>query len=148
MQGNHPRKLTVEECAILDIGELTRKGMLETSGIHEVVMTDFCAPTPSEMLFTVERLGKDTKRIFFRFRVRNGPFERGNEARYAIEVVSEACRFGGRRRWLRCPLLRGSSACGKRAQKLFLPPGARYFGCRTCYDLTYRSVQQHDRRID
>jgi hypothetical protein len=27
-------------------------------------------------------------------------------------------------------------------------PGGRYFGCRICYRLTYRSVQEHDKRVD
>jgi hypothetical protein len=37
---------------------------------------------------------------------------------------------------------------GRRVGKLYLPPSARYFGCRHCYDLTYNSVQQHDKRVD
>jgi hypothetical protein len=32
--------------------------------------------------------------------------------------------------------------------KLYLPPGGRYFGCRHCYGLTYRSCQEHDKRVD
>ena len=31
---------------------------------------------------------------------------------------------------------------GRRAGKLYLPSVARYFGCRRCYDLTYRSCQE------
>jgi hypothetical protein len=31
---------------------------------------------------------------------------------------------------------------------LYLPYGAKYFGCRHCYNLTYESVQTHDKRID
>lgn len=147
-RGNSPRKLTVEECAASDIGELAQKGIFETRGIHELGLTGFCAPTPLKMPFVVERLGEDTERIFFRFRVRNGPFEPGKEVRYAIEIVSEPCRFGGKRRWLRCPLLRDGIACQKQTLKLFLPAGGLYFGCRACYGLTYRSVQEHDRRVD
>jgi hypothetical protein len=33
-------------------------------------------------------------------------------------------------------------------RKLYLPPDGRYFGCRHCYRLTYRSVQEHDKRVD
>jgi hypothetical protein len=32
--------------------------------------------------------------------------------------------------------------------KLYLPPAARYFGCRHCHDLTYRSAQEHNKRVD
>jgi hypothetical protein len=36
----------------------------------------------------------------------------------------------------------------RRVGKLYLPPGERYFGCRCCHRLTYRSVQEHDKRVD
>jgi hypothetical protein len=38
--------------------------------------------------------------------------------------------------------------CNRRAGKLYLPPGGRYFGCRQCYRLTYISCQTHDKRVD
>jgi hypothetical protein len=31
---------------------------------------------------------------------------------------------------------------------LHFAPGGRYYGCRHCYRLTYRSVQEHDKRVD
>jgi hypothetical protein len=149
MHRNRSRKLTVEECFALEVKELTRKGIFEIEGIHELVLTDFSAETSTKIPFEVERLGKDTERLFFLGSwVRNTAFEGGNDARYGIEVVSESCRFGGKRRYLRCPLLRRADICGRRVAKLFLPPGGCYFGCRTCYDLTYKSVQGHDKRVD
>ena len=33
-------------------------------------------------------------------------------------------------------------SCKMRVSKLYLPPGATYFGCRTCYHLTYTSCQE------
>ena len=38
--------------------------------------------------------------------------------------------------------------CGRYVHKLYLPPFARYFRCANCHRLTYRSKQQHDKRID
>jgi hypothetical protein len=32
--------------------------------------------------------------------------------------------------------------------KLYRPPGSNVFACRQCHDLTYRCVQQHDKRLD
>ena len=49
---------------------------------------------------------------------------------------------GGRRRWFCCP------ACGRRMFKLYRPPGSKIFACRKCHDLTYRCVQEHDKRLD
>jgi hypothetical protein len=37
--------------------------------------------------------------------------------------------------------------CGRRVGKLYLPPVARYYGCRTCHDLTYISFQRSDTRV-
>jgi len=51
-------------------------------------------------------------------------------------------QFGGKRWWFTCPLILNGVACNRRAGKLYLPPGARYFGCRKCHGLTYRSCQE------
>ena len=50
--------------------------------------------------------------------------------------------LGGVRWWFICPLVVAGVPCNRRAGKLFLPPGARYFGCRRCHDLRYRSSQE------
>ena len=50
--------------------------------------------------------------------------------------------FGGVRWWFTCPLILDGERCGRRAGKLYLPPGAGHFGCRHCHDLTYRSCQE------
>lgn len=62
----------------------------------------------------------------------------------AERLVAESTtpRFGGKRWWWRC-------SCGRRVTALFLPlTGATRFKCRHCHCLTYRSVQQHDSRVD
>jgi hypothetical protein len=43
------------------------------------------------------------------------------------------------------PPQRGSAS---RRGGLYLPLGERYFGCRCCHRLTYRSAQPHDKRAD
>ena len=57
---------------------------------------------------------------------------------YQISLLATRCNYGGLRWWLVCPVL----GCGRKVAKLYLPPGARYFGCRHCYDLTYESCRQ------
>ena len=44
--------------------------------------------------------------------------------------------IGGTRWWYVCPL------CNRRTAFLYLPPKASRFGCRQCYNLTYRSCQE------
>jgi hypothetical protein len=60
-------------------------------------------------------------------------------------MVSTRPYFGGRRWWFVCPLIVRGIACNRRAGKLYLPPGAKYFGCRKCHDLTYESCQDSHR---
>jgi hypothetical protein len=66
---------------------------------------------------------------------------------YRIHLDTTDPNFDGWRFWFLCPLTVGARMCGKRVAKLYLPPGARYFGCRHCHDLTYLSCQRSDKRI-
>ncbi len=61
---------------------------------------------------------------------------------YAVRVERTTCYFGGHRSWFLCP------NCASRAARLYLPPFETKFLCRRCHDLTYRSVQTHDARVD
>jgi hypothetical protein len=64
------------------------------------------------------------------------------DVRIPIRLQTTSTQFGGRRWWFTCPLIVNGVACNRRVGKLYLPPGARYFGCRTCHRLTYRSCQE------
>ena len=61
---------------------------------------------------------------------------------YDLAVEVRPCHFGGWRLYLLCPLVVNGRACGARCEKVYLPPGGRHFGCRTCHELTYRSSQE------
>lgn len=58
---------------------------------------------------------------------------------YKVRLTATPCNFGGLRYWFICPLSRNGVYCGRRAAKLYKAPGAYYFGCRHCYDLSYES---------
>jgi hypothetical protein len=62
---------------------------------------------------------------------------------YVIPVVSTLCNFGGVRWWFVCPLFVNDCVCNRRCRIVYMPPGAEYFGCRKCYELTYESRQRH-----
>ena len=66
---------------------------------------------------------------------------------YSVPLDCTPCHFGGVRWWFICSLVVEGAHCGRRVRKLYLPPGARYFGCRTCHNLTYKSAQEHDKRV-
>ncbi len=59
-----------------------------------------------------------------------------------VRMQTTPTQFGGSRWWFTCPLVVGGNACNRRAGKLYLSPGSRYFGCRQCHKLTYRSCQE------
>ncbi len=64
------------------------------------------------------------------------------ELNYPVILVPSFCHFGGRRWWFICPLQVNGAYCGKRIGRLYLPPNAKYFGCRHCYNLTYESCRR------
>jgi hypothetical protein len=66
---------------------------------------------------------------------------------YPIQLAETRCNFGGTRYWFICPLEKNGIPCGRRVGKLYMPPREMYLGCRHCYDLTYKSCQEHDGRL-
>ena len=66
----------------------------------------------------------------------------------AILLQNTHPNFGGLRWWFLCPLFDKGVPCSRRVRKLYRPRSAWYFGCRTCQHLTYRSIQEHDKRVD
>jgi hypothetical protein len=64
------------------------------------------------------------------------------DVRIPVRLSKTPTQFDGQRWWFICPLIVRGLPCNRRVGKLYLPPGARYFGCRKCHDLTYRSCQE------
>jgi hypothetical protein len=58
---------------------------------------------------------------------------------YKISLATTPCHFGGVRYWFICPLTVNGIYCGRRVGTLYLSPGAKYFGCRHCHNLSYES---------
>jgi len=58
---------------------------------------------------------------------------------YRVGLTFTEPNFGGLRWWFFCQV--GGENCNRRVSRLCLPAGEKYFGCRTCYDLTYASCQ-------
>lgn len=64
---------------------------------------------------------------------------RGEQMTQAITIDWIPCNYGGRRPWFIC------GNCGRRVAVLY--GAGKYFACRHCYDLTYRSSQESDSRF-
>ena len=143
--GYHRKATTVEDCRVLDLGEFARKGALvpwyagsvSWSRGEEVV---------ASIGYTVRPAGDGLiLQLSYRW-TRAG--EAGEDVELPIRLETTPLYFGGCRWWGICPLVGNGQACNRRVGKLYLPPGGRYFGCRICYRLTYRSTQEHDKRVD
>ena len=61
---------------------------------------------------------------------------------YKVRLVATKPNYGGLRYWFICPLVRNDGGPPRRVAKLYLPPGAKYFGSREAYGLTYTSCQE------
>ena len=55
-----------------------------------------------------------------------------------VPLVTTCQPNGGLRYWFLCPL----DGCTRKTAKLYMPAGAKYFGCRSCYNLTYQSCNE------
>ncbi len=74
--------------------------------------------------------------------------EESQSFNYRIDLTTTPCYFGGRRYWFICPCVVENRICQRRVGKLYLPPNGKYFGCRHCYNLTYKCQKEHDKTID
>ena len=139
--GRRSRKLTVEECLFLDIDELVRRGL--AAGGKAPVFVKSASVLRKKQVGSIDfDLGGVRKAPVLSLRY---VVEWEGERQEVIEPIHlETTRphFGGVRWWFTCPFVVDGTPCGRRVGKLYLPVGRRYFGCRHCYDLTYRSCQE------
>lgn len=141
------KKTPVEDCKTLDVAELRAAGLLAPGERRTRIITwrrgenvtgqigletDTTDPAVPKLriFYTVTLAGRDPQALD-----------------YHIPLAPTLPNYGGRRWWMICPLVVGGHPCGRRVRVLHLPPGGLYFGCRTCYNLTYTSCQESDKRI-
>ena len=62
------------------------------------------------------------------------------ELDYQVQITTTPCHFGNKRYWFICPLIKNGQRCGRRIGTLY---GGKYFGCRQCHELSYRSQREN-----
>lgn len=67
---------------------------------------------------------------------------------YRVDLTTTRTSWDRLRWWFACPLSSNGNACGRRVRILYLPFGAGYYGCRHCFNLTYRSCNEKRPRFD
>ena len=143
-------RLTVEGCLAFPIDSLTRDGLFRAP--LETPCTSVWKDRAGEVLARISsRLSKRTGGgLFLRlcYSLPGPQLPGAFPTIYEISLAQTKCQFGGVRYWFICPVVVNGIPCRKRVGRLYLPPGARYFGCRTCYNLSYRSRQRHNKTLD
>ena len=145
------KKITVEECNRLEISFLKKQGFLEKGRLFRTGSIRWSIDGQEIRSIGIRvNLGMEGSwpghRNFleFNYTITDSKTGEKTNCNYRADLVSTPCRFGGQRWWFLCPIVN----CDRRVGVLYLPYGGKYFGCRHCYDLTYESVQTHDKRID
>lgn len=136
------KKSTVEDSHVFTVQALTPFLNIETN--YQGTMTWTRGPEKSVVATVSFRRVEveDPGQRAFRFLYRVGKGDAAREMDYVVHLVSAAPHFGGVRWYFLCPLVHEGRPCLHRGEKLYLPPGGLYFGCRKCYDLTYTSSQE------
>lgn len=130
------RKETVENCLHLDVRRLARDGALARSASGSIGWSDKRTGKPLGSIgFRLLAQGGDQPLLWLHYR-----FGEAENIELPIRLQTTRPHRGGCRWWFTCPLIVGGVACGRRVAKLYLR--GRYFGCRHCHGLTYRSCQQ------
>jgi hypothetical protein len=147
--GNHyhwhraSKKGTVEDCLTIDAGQFGRNKWFQQGEITSFVTT-WTYPLGSQ--FTVH-LQADTRVLGCSFVQLSYSWVWAGDGKpdfadYRVGLLTTPMRFGGVRWWFVCPLTVAGRTCGRRVAKLHLPSGSRWFGCRDCHQLSYRSRQE------
>jgi len=127
------KKSTIEESLSLAVKDLRRWLYPDTAG---TLTWTWAGGGKSSIGFFVTG-NHDTPTVTLHYRWRDA-----EDVRIPVQLTTTPTQFGGKRWWFICPLTVNGIVCNRRAGMLYLPPGARYFGCRKSHDLTYRSCQK------
>ena len=145
----HDKKRTVEDCRILSIFDLKAKGILQPGTANKGYWhwrDSFLKKSLGSMGYELNTFNSSPcLRLFYTFTRWDGS---KHHCDYHIHLQTTPCHFGGVRWWFVCPLTRNGRSCCRRVAKLYLPPNGSYFGCRHCYDLTYRSCQESSKELN
>ena len=137
------RKTTVERCTVLSADTLTSDKLLVPKRHLWGSLRWTNANSGREVAsisFRLNTLTPGSEHIRIQYTI-SGAKEK-EPLDYTVGLRPVATPWGARRWFFVCPLVIDGRPCRRRAAKLYLPPGGRYFGCRRCYDLTYTSCRE------
>jgi hypothetical protein len=126
----YDKRDTVEDCRVLAVGNLRRRGALRAGMVGASYWYRgeqrtgsigwYCDGTALWLDYTVTPRAGGEKIAFH----------------YPVQLVRTPQPFGGERVWFTCP------SCQQSVVKLYLAPAMHEFWCRRCLGLSYRSRQE------
>lgn len=130
-----PRKQVVEECLTLPMKFLVREGVVRpgTHRLGSLSWRNGREEVTGRIGYLVDTLEPDRPHLRLAYQVRDIDMD------YRVDLDTTRPNFGGLRWWFLCP------CSGRRAAKLHLPPGGRYFAHREVHGLTYTSCRESGR---
>jgi hypothetical protein len=139
----------VETCLDLDANRWAREGILK-AGVFQTGTAEWTwrGGHSARIDFAVDTTTEENRHVRLWYTLVSTATNETESPDYHVRLVTTRPHFGGLRWWFLCPVTVNEVACGRRVGKLYLPPGARYFGCRHCHRLTYTSCQRSGRFRD
>lgn len=141
---------TVEDCLVIDITFLSKKRCLYNGMQGSITWESLWGEVRNSVGISVV-IPVDQQQqgfVWLSYATTHWQSENRSEQSYSVRLESTSCHYGGKRFWFTCPLLVNSKPCERRVGKLYLLPGGKYFGCRHCWNLTYKCQKEHDKRVD
>lgn len=132
------KKDTVEDCRSVSISFLKKGDYFCGYRSGGIVWKNSYGEETSSIGVAVSTMDGDNC-VRFQYTTTDRNTGEKTEYDYKVRLTTTRCNFGGVRYWFVCPLTRDGVYCGRRVAKLYKVPGAHYFGCRHCYNLSYES---------
>ena len=141
--GRTSKKTTTEACLLIDANRWMRDGTLK-AGVHQrgVCRWTYRSGNSFAVNYTVNTLYPTSTFMLLAYSWTYPGSDELQSESYLVNLTTTQPRFGGLRWWFVCPLTVDGKPCNRRVGKLYLPPRGRWFGCRTCHNLTYTSCQE------
>ena len=146
----HDKKYTTDDCRHLSIFDLKRENLLVPGRVRSgtwVWSNRLTGERRSSIGYELS-LKDGASYLRLHYTQTSGWTGEKTNVDYRVSIVTTPCHFGRHRYWFICPLTANGRYCGRRVGKLYLAPGSRYFACRHCQNLTYRSSQESNPKIN
>jgi hypothetical protein len=135
------KKRVAEQCHAIDTRDLKRWNLLVPGITNRASSFEWRRISGASSVSYLLSVGAGTGALRLTYSIKSA----SADLDYTVRLVTTPCHLGGVRWWFICPLTKNGIACNRRVRKLYLC--GRYFGCRRCHDLTYRSSQESDSRV-